>query len=479
MADASVLDSPRDSPGANILLTGATGYVGGRLLQRLEESGHRVRCLVRQPSRLGARPPATEVVAGDCLDEASVERALAGVHAAYYLVHSMAGGSDFAEVDRRAAENFGRAARRAGVERIIYLGGLTDESGSLSAHLKSRAETGQVLRDSGVPVIEFRASIIIGTGSLSFQMIQALVERLPVMVCPRWVSTLTQPVAIGDVVAYLEAALDLPPGPSRMFEIGGPDAVSYGDMMRAYARLRGLRRILLPVPLLTPHLSGLWLALVTPAQARIGRALVEGLKNSTVVRSPAARETFAIEPMSLDAALTLAIADGARQRLCTDSRTTFVDAPPAQAFAPVRRIGGATGWYFLNLLWKVRGWLDTRVGGVGMGRGRRDPDLCAVGDFIDGWTVEAYEPDRRLRLMSDWKLPGRAWLEFEVTPLDGGRRSSVRQTATFDPRGLLGRAYWYALVPIHSVLFGGMLNRIARRGAAPLVTAERTTLTKA
>jgi len=454
-----------DAMSAPILVTGATGYVGGRLLHHLEGTGRRVRCLARQPSRLGARPPSTEVVEGDCLDEASLDRALAGVHSAYYLVHSMAGGSDFAEVDRRAAGNFGRAAMRAGVRRIIYLGGLTDETGSLSAHLKSRAETGQILRGSGVPVIEFRASIIIGAGSLSFEMIQALVERLPVMVCPRWVGTLTQPVAIGDVVAYLEAALTLPPGPSRTFEIGGPEPVSYGDMMKAYARLRGLRRVLLPVPLLTPHLSGLWLALVTPAQARIGRALVEGLRNSTVVRSPAARDTFRIDPMSLDAALTVAIADGARRRHRIDTRTTWVDAPPAQAFAPVRRIGGATGWYFLNLLWKVRGWLDTRLGGVGMRRGRRDPDVCFVGDVIDGWTVEAYEPDRRLRLMSDWRLPGRAWLEFEVTSLDDGRRSSLRQTATFDPRGLLGRAYWYALVPVHSLLFRGMLDRIARRAA--------------
>lgn len=456
---------------ASILLTGATGYVGGRLLRRLEDGGHLVRCLARNPDEVRRRPDAkggsatTELVRGDCLDEASLDHALAAVHTAYYLVHSMASGSRFADIDRRAADNFGRAAARAGVKRIIYLGGLTDESGSTSAHLKSRAETGDILRASGVPVIEFRASIIIGAGSLSFEMIQALVERLPLMICPRWVATFTQPIAIDDVTAYLLAALELPDGPHRMFEIGGPETMSYGDMMRDYARLRGLRRILLPVPLLTPHLSGLWLALVTPAQARIGRALVEGLKNSTIVRSTAARDTFPITPMTLDQALAIAIADGARARLRTDSRTTRVNAAPAQAFAPVRRIGGATGWYFLNLLWKVRGWLDTRIGGVGMRRGRRDPDVCAVGDVIDGWTVEAYEPDRWLRLSSDWKLPGHAWLEFEVTPLDGGRQSAVRQTATFDPRGLLGRAYWYALVPIHSVLFRGMLERIARRAA--------------
>jgi Protein of unknown function (DUF2867) len=240
--------------------------------------------------------------------------------------------------------------------------------------------------------------------------------------------------------------------------------------MRAYARLRGLRRLLIPVPFLTPHLSGLWLALVTPAQARIGRSLVEGLKNSTIVRSTAARDTFPITPSPLDASLLAAIAEGAEARKRIDTRTMVVDVPAAQAFAPVRRIGGATGWYFLNVLWRVRGALDTWFGGVGMRRGRRDPELCAVGDFIDGWTVEAFEPDRRLRLSSDWKLPGRAWLEFEVTEVDG-RRSTVRQTATFDPRGLVGRAYWYALVPIHSVLFRGMLERIARRASISGVAA--------
>jgi hypothetical protein len=267
------------------------------------------------------------------------------------------------------------------------------------------------------------------------------------------------------VLAYLVAALELPEGVSGIFEIGGPEVVSYGDMMREYARLRGLRRLLLPVPVLTPHLSGLWLALVTPAQARVGRALVEGLKNATIVRSAAAHDTFRIEPMPLRAAFIKAIDDGAAARRKEDTRTVVVDVPPAQAFAPVRRIGGATGWYFGNLLWRARGWLDRWLGGVGMGRGRRDPDVCAVGEAIDGWTVEAYEPDRRLRLSADLKLPGRGWLEFEVTPLDDGRRSRIRQSATFDPRGLLGRVYWYAISPIHSLMFRGMLERIARRAA--------------
>jgi len=305
----------------SVLLTGATGYIGGRLLRRFEGRGRPVRCLVRQPARLGATAATTDVVQGDCLDAASLDRALAGVHAAYYLVHSMAAGADFADTDRRAADTFGQAAARAGVRRIIYLGGLTGASASLSTHLKSRAETGAVLRESGVPVIEFRASIVIGAGSLSFKIIEGLVERLPVMICPRWVMTPTQPIAIDDVLAYLEAALDLPAHVSGIFEIGGPEVVSYRDMMRIYARLRGLHRLLLPVPVLTPYLSGLWLALVTPAQARVGRALVEGLRTATVVRSAAAREAFRIDLMPIREAFVRAIDEAAAARRQADMRT--------------------------------------------------------------------------------------------------------------------------------------------------------------
>ena len=456
---------------ADILLTGATGYIGGRLLRHFEEAGRAVRCVARKPEQLAQERPTTEVVAGDCLDEASLDRAFVGVHSAYYLVHSMAAGSQFAELDRRAAGNFGRAAARAGVRRIIYLGGLADDIGAPSAHLQSRAETGDALRAGGVPVIEFRASIVIGAGSLSFEMIRALVERLPVMVCPRWVNTLTQPIAIDDVVAYLASALDLPERRGDVFEIGGPEVVSYGDIMREYARLRGLRRLLLPVPVLTPHLSGLWLALVTPAQAQVGRALVEGLKNATVVRSPAARETFTIDPMPLRAALQKAIdAGGATWKV--DTREVIVDVPASQAFAPVRRIGGANGWYFGNRMWKMRGWLDRWFGGVSMNRGRRDQECCIVGDVIDGWTVVAYEPDRLMRLAADMKLPGRGWLEFAVMPVEGGR-SRIRQTATFDPRGLLGRLYWNAVLPIHALMFGGLLRQIAQRAETAGPTAGR------
>jgi lipocalin/uncharacterized protein YbjT (DUF2867 family)/ligand-binding SRPBCC domain-containing protein len=452
---------------AMVLLTGASGYIGSRLLRVLEEGGCAVRCLARQPERVAAGRATTEVVAGDCLDETSLVAAMDGLDQAYYLVHSMASGPGFAALDRQAAANFGRAAARAGVRRIVYLGGLGDDPHSLSTHLKSRLETGEALREAGVRVVEFRASIVIGAGSLSFEMIRALVERLPVMICPRWVDTRTQPIAIDDVLAYLRAAIYLPDGGGGIFEIGGPEVVSYGEMMREYARLRRLRRLLIPVPVLTPRLSGLWLGLVTPAQARVGRALVEGLRNPTVVRSPAARETFEIKPMPLREAFMRAIEEDAANQHKIDTRLVVVDAPPAQAFAPIRRIGGSTGWYFGDPLWRLRGWLDGCLGGAGMPRHRRDSDACAVGDVIDGWRVEAYEPDRLLRLAAGLKLPGRGWLEFRVAPLGDGARSLIRQTATFDPRGVTGRLYWYGVLPLHALIFRGLLRRIARR-AGPL-----------
>ena len=400
-----------------------------------------------------------------------------GVDQAFYLVHAMASGADFATRDREAGANFGRAARSAGVRRIIYLGGLADDGDSLSSHLKSRVETGHALRDGGVPVVEFRASIVIGAGSLSFEMIRALVERLPAMICPRWVDTPTQPIAIDDVLAYLRAALDLPEGSEGVFEIGGPEVVSYVDMMREYARLRGLRRALIPVPVLTPRLSGLWLGLVTPAQARVGRALVEGLRNPTVVRSSAARETFAIRPRTLRAAFVRAIDEGGADQIKSDSRVAVVEAPPAQAFAPIRRIGGATGWYSARTLWRLRGWIDVGCGGIGMPRIRRDPDDCVVGDVIDGWRVEAYEPDRLLRLSAGLKLPGRGWLQFQVDPLDGGGRSLIRQTATFDPKGIAGRLYWYAVLPLHALVFRGLLRGIAQRAVRDIAPGDLATFT--
>jgi uncharacterized protein YbjT (DUF2867 family) len=446
-----------------VLLTGATGYIGSRVLRTLEDAGVAVRCLARDAQRVDVGRATTEVIKGDCLDERSLDHAMQGADQAVYLVHSMADGTDFAERDRVAAENFGRAAARAGVRRIVYLGGLAHYDDALSAHLKSRLETGEALRHGGVPVIEFRASIIVGARSLSFEMIRALVERLPVMICPTWVDTPTQPIAVDDVLSYLRAALDAPDETAGVFEIGGPDVVSYGGMMREYARRRGLRRVLVRVPVLTPRLSGLWLGLVTPAQARVGRELVEGLRNPTVVRSTAAIDGFDVRPMPLGEAIARAIDEDGAAHWKRDSRVLVVDAPPAGAFAPIRRIGGATGWYAGGPLWRMRAWIDRLFGGAGMPKSRRDPDDCIVGDVIDGWRVDAYEPDRFLRLSAGLKLPGRGWLEFRVDPLEGGARSEIRQTAVFDPQGVAGRLYWYAVLPLHALVFRGMLRGIARR----------------
>ena len=470
-----------------ILLTGATGCIGGRLLALLEARGHRIRCLTRRPAALDQRVgPHTGVVRGDCLDPDSLQGAFAGVATAYYLVHSMGSGADFEARDRAAARNFGAAARAAGVRRIVYMGGL-GASAALSRHLRSRHETGEVLRASGVPVVEFRSAVVLGAGSLSFELIRALVERLPVMICPSWVRTPTQPIALADLVAYLAAALYLPHGVSRVFEVGGADVVSYGGIMQEYARQRGLRRRLIPVPLLTPHLSSLWLGLTTPVYARVGRELIDGLRTATVVNDDAARTAFRVRPRGLRQAIAAALEEedaalaagpwseaalrtgtalrwgGVRFRTrLIHSCAVDVPAAPAAAFAPIRRIGGDNGWYCGDWLWRVRGLVDRLLGGVGMSRGRRDPERLAVGDTLDCWRVEAYESDVRLRLAAEMKVPGRAWLQFDVTPREGGT-CTVRQTAVFDARGLWGRSYWHALYPVHVLLFRGLLRSIARR----------------
>lgn len=447
---------------SQILIAGATGYVGGQLLQALLAAGHRVRCLARRPEALRAQAAAgATVVRGDVLDPASVRTVMEGVHTAYYLVHSMGSEGSFEEQDHAAARNFGDAAREAGVRRIIYLGGLGSRSQRLSAHLRSRHEVGEILRSSGVPVIEFRASIVIGAGSLSFEMIRALVERLPVMIAPRWVSVPAQPIAIADMVNYLLAALDLPPGGSKVFEIGGPDRVSYGGLMSEYARQRGLRRLVISVPVLTPRLSSLWLGLVTPLYVRVGRKLIDSIRHATVVEDTSALAEFDIRPTGFREAIAMALRTEG-EGLLIDSRSIQVAAPPEMAFVPIRRIGGATGWYYADWLWHLRGAMDLVVGGVGLRRGRRDREELRVGDTVDCWRVEALEPGHRLRLAAEMRLPGRAWLEFEVTGDSGG--STIRQTATFNPVGLLGRAYWYSVYPLHQLVFQGMLRGIAAAG---------------
>jgi uncharacterized protein YbjT (DUF2867 family) len=438
------------------LLTGATGYIGGRLLKALEQTGYPIRCLARHTEFLRPRvAPATEVVEGDCLDPSSLQPALAGVHTAYYLVHSMGSSGKFEDQDRQAASNFAAYARRAGVRRIIYLGGLGAAEHSLSAHLRSRQEVADILRSSEIPTIEFRASIVIGSGSLSFEMIRALVQRLPVMICPRWVGVKAQPIAVEDVIAYLVTALELPVGETAVYEIGGADQVSYGEIMQEYARQCRLRRWMIPVPVLTPRLSSLWLGLVTPIYARVGRKLVDSMRNPTLVRNQSALNVFEIRPRGLKAAIERALRNENREFAETswsdalsssgktqswggvrfgtrlvDSRTLRVSVPPAAAFAPIRRIGGANGWYFADVLWWLRGSLDLLVGGVGMRRGRRNAQTIKVGDALDFWRVEAFEPDRRLNLVAEMKVPGRAWLQFEVEPVGGRSRLLVRSLSS-------------------------------------------------
>lgn len=478
-----------------ILLTGATGYVGGRLLPVLEQSGYRVRCLARRPEILQPKVAAsTEVVAGDVLERETLDAVLKGVKVAYYLIHSMGVKGSFEENDRLAARNFAEAARVAGVERIIYLGGLGDEHEELSPHLRSRQEVGEILRESGVPVLEFRASIVIGSGSLSFEMIRSLVERLPIMITPKWVMRNAQPIAIEDLIGYLTAAMHLPLSDYRVYEIGGADQDSYADIMRVYAKCRDLRIRMIPVPVLTPYLSSLWLGLVTPLYARIGRKLIESIVHSTVVRDETALKVFDIQPMGIEQAIRRALANEDKAYAETrwsdalsssgalptwvgvrfgtrlvDSRTTQVDLPPSIAFQPIQRIGGDTGWYACNWLWHLRGFMDLLVGGVGMRRGRLHAETLRVGDTVDFWRVDAYEPEHRLRLVAEMKLPGRAWLEFQVTGDD--QSSTITQTAIYDPIGLMGRLYWYAVCPLHHFVFSGMLRNIAK---AALQVEERT-----
>ena len=392
----------------NILLTGATGYVGRCLLPKLEQQGYSVRCLARRPEKLAGRTgPSTTIMVGDASNPDDLARACEGMDVAFWLVHSMESGVDFERADRLAAEQFGEAANAAGVKRIIYLGGLGADNDTLSAHLRSRHEVGAILRASGVEVLEFRASIIIGAGSFSFDLVRTLVERLPVMICPSWVATPTQPIAIADIVAYLTAAIRLEKTNSSIFEIGGPDKESYGAIMKEYARQRGLTRLMIPVPVLTPRLSSLWLKLVATKYSKVGRKLIDGLKNPTVVEDPSSFETFRIRPRNLKTAVREAeqnedqefsnkrwadVADieelpyryggkPAGSRL-VDHRHAVVSVSPEEAFKAIECIGGHNGWYACNWLWNLRGLMDRCIGGPGMSRGRRDPEKLVTGDKI-------------------------------------------------------------------------------------------------
>lgn len=474
-----------------VLVTGVTGYIGGRLVPELLDAGYRVCVMVRDPVRLQGRPwlAKVEVVQGDVLEPDTVDAALDGIEIAYYLIHSMRGGNDFHERDVKAARNFGEAAHRQGVKRIIYLGGLGDPEAELSEHLRSRQQTGDALRESNVPITEFRAGVIVGSGSLSFEMIRYLTERVPIMICPRWVYTRIQPISIRDTLNYLVSALRIPESANRIIEIGGAEVMTYRDMMFGYARVRGLRRYMIPVPVLTPRLSSYWVHWMTPVPSDIARPLIEGLRNEVVVRDDTAHKLFpSIRPIPFAEAVNLALeqldasqvetswADAlissqpsytpavlsTHEGMIIERRQRLVNAPPSAVFRAFTNLGGANGWLYFNWAWRLRGVIDRMVGGVGLRRGRRHPHEVRVGDALDFWRVEAVEPDQLLRLRAEMKVPGSAWLQLK-TEARGEQQSQLIQTAFFAPRGLFGWLYWYGLYPIHKLIFSGLIRELARR----------------
>lgn len=483
------------------LVSGATGYIGGRLIPQLLDRGYTVRVLARHPERLAQRTwiADVEVVSGDAGDPVAMGAAMQDVDVAYYLMHALNAGSGFEEEERRVAQTFGRAAADAGVGRIIYLGGMVPDvpPRKLSPHLRSRAEVGRILRGSGVPTVELRAGVIIGSGSASFEMLRYLTERLPVMITPLWVKTRTQPIAVRDVLHYLVGWAAVPGAVNRTFDIGGPDVTTYANMMQGFASVAGLRRrVLLPVNVLSPGLSSHWVGLVTPVPNSIARPLVESLKVEVVchnhdvaayVPDPEAgllplREAVRLALSRVQDAEVITRWSGAATpgapsdplpedptwsggTLYTDVREVDADADITHMWDVVEGIGGDNGWYAANWMWHVRGWMDRAVGGVGLRRGRTDPARICVGDALDFWRVEAHDPPVLLRLRAEMRLPGRAWLEWRLEPIDENH-TQVRQRAVFYPRGLAGHVYWWSVAPFHAFVFPPMLRGLARRAEA-------------
>lgn len=472
----------------NILVAGATGFVGSHLVPTLLADQHYVRCLSRDPERARTRLPDTAIIVrGDVHDEGSLAAALQGIDVAYYLVHSMEGNEfDFEERDRDAARQFARQAARAGIRRIVFLGGLGDEASQISAHLRSRQEVGELLRVGTTPVTEFRAGLIIGVGSSSYVMLQQLVERLPIMITPRWVSTRTQPIAIGDVVRYLVAALNDESNDDCVYEIGGPEVMTYRSMMMRYARARGLTRIMLPVPVLTPRLSSYWVDVITDVPAVLARPLIEGLRSEVIVRNDAGTRVFGPPQENFEQALLMAegkrsrgrerpliwlkrlprhLGGFARRRLLPavlfDEQVRRSSADPAALWSSVVAIGGRRGYPVLDLLWQARGWLDRLIGGPGLNRSGPTAGDVRVGDRLDFWEVVELDAGHRLRMRALMKVPGSAELEIAVHQEQDG--SVLVQTARFIPGALAGRLYWWGLYPVHALIFSGMASRIVRR----------------
>ena len=477
----------------HILVTGATGYIGGRLIPRLLEAGHKVRVMTRDTRHLMGRSWLEDVEAtqGDVLQPDSLSATLEDIDAAYYLIHSMDGGENFHERDAKAAQNFAEAAKAAGVKQVIYLGGLGNhDDQELSEHLRSRQKVGEILRAYGPPITEFRAAVVVGSGSLSFEIIRYLTERIPIMICPSWVYTRVQPIGIDDILSYLTACLTIDNSRDQIIEVGGADTLTYRDMMQNYADQRDLPRLMIPVPFLTPHLSSYWVHLVTPVSANIARPLIKGLKNEVIADTTLAEKLFPnIHPVTYKVALQDALSELSSHKVETswtdslaatwkqDEPYTFaeergimieqrkrpVNAPREAIYEAFSTLGGQTGWLYLNWLWRIRGSMDRVVGGPGYRRGRRDSMNLRAGDTLDFWRVEAVEPNKMLRLRAEMKLPGRGWLQFEIQPDDTGDRLQLIQTAYFAPQGLFGYIYWYSIFFIHKFIFDGLVDRIVAR----------------
>jgi len=490
-----------------VLVTGATGYVGGRLVPRLLEAGYRVRAMGRSAGKLSCRPwgahARLEIVQGDVLDADSLKAAAKGCRAAFYLVHSMnPQQKDFARSDLAGARNMVAAADENGLDRIVYLGGLGEmDDPSLSKHLRSRNEVAQVLRSGRTPATVLRAAMILGSGSASFEILRYLVDRLPVMITPKWVHTKSQPIAITNVLGYLQGCLEHDETKGQIFDIGGPDILTYKELMDLYAEEAGLpKRKVFPVPVLTPRLSSYWIHLVTPLPASLARPLAEGLRNPAVCKDDRIRQIIPRKLLTCREAMRLALERIAQERVetcwsdagelrppewtyCGDAGYAGgtiaecgyripLDAPPEEVWKPIVRMGGRNGYYFGDGLWWLRGFLDRLAGGVGLRRGRRHPSELYVGDALDFWRVLEVDPPRKLVLLAEMKTPGEALLELELVPLGEGR-TELRQLSRFLPRGLAGILYWYALYPFHQWIFKGMLKAIARRVNPSAPTAPR------